>query len=297
VYAGGIAGLSGAEDRTMRLARYGLRGHERPALIAADGTLRDLSAHTPDISAATLSGGLLARLRAVSPESLPVVPGQPRLGPPVAGIGKLVCVGLNYREHAEETQSRAPAEPILFMKATTALNGPSDPIRMPRGWSKVDWEVELGVVIGAVARYVPEAAFRDYVAGYCIANDVSERAFQLEHGGQWFKGKSCDTFAPLGPWLVTGDEVPDPQALDISLHLNGERMQHSNTRSMIFPVSKLVSYVSAFMTLEPGDVLLTGTPSGVGLGRTPPRFLQPGDELHLSITGLGDQRQRLLAPD
>lgn len=281
----------------MRLVRFGPRGREQPGCLDAAGGLRDLSGVTTDISAVTLGGDLLQRLRETVPESLPRVPGAPRLGAPVGRIGKLVCVGLNYREHAREARMKVPTEPVLFMKATTAINGPDDPIRMPRGGSKLDWEVELAVVIGRTARHVARESAPDFVAGYCIANDVSERAFQIERGGQWVKGKSCDTFAPLGPWLVTADEVPDPQALELTLEVNGERMQSSNTRCMLFDVATLVSYISNFMTLEPGDVILTGTPSGVGMGQRPPRYLQPGDELSLAIAGLGHQRQTVVAAD
>lgn len=280
----------------MRLLRYGPPGAEFPGLLDAQGRLRDLRAVIADISPAGIADGLIDRLRAIDPQTLPLVHGQPRVGPPVAHVGKIVCVGLNYRAHAEESLMEVPSEPVLFMKATTAITGPHDPICLPRGWSKVDWEVELGVVIGRTTRYVDPESASACIAGYCLANDVSERAFQLEHGGQWSKGKSCDSFAPLGPWLVTADEVGDPQDLDLRLELNGERMQAGNTRQMIFPVAPIVSYISRFMTLEPGDVVLTGTPPGVGMGRSPPRYLQPGDRLTLAATRLGEQQNIVVAP-
>ena len=280
----------------MRLLRHGLQGNESPGLLDAEGAIRDLAGVVADISPAGIADGLIDKLRSIDPRDLPRVAGQPRVGPPVARAGKIVCVGLNYRAHAEEASMEVPAEPVLFMKATSAITGPQDPIRLPIGWSKVDWEVELGVVIGRTAHYVPTASALDHIAGYCLANDVSERAFQLERSGQWVKGKSCDTFAPLGPWLVTPDEITDPQDLDLWLDVNGERMQAGNTRQMIFPVAAVVSYISQFMTLEPGDVVMTGTPPGVGLGRRPPRYLQPGDRVTLSATGLGRQENRVIAP-
>jgi 2,4-diketo-3-deoxy-L-fuconate hydrolase len=265
-------------------------------MLDADGGLRDLRGVVADIGAASLADGSLERLRKVDVRDLPRVEGPVRLGSPITRPGKIVCVGLNYRAHAEESSMDVPAEPVLFMKATSSITGPTDPIRLPAGWSKVDWEVELGVVIGRTARNVTDAGAAACIAGYCLANDVSERAFQLERGGQWVKGKSCDTFAPLGPWLVTVDEVPDVQRIELSLDVNGERMQTGNTRQMIFPVTAVVSYISHFMTLEPGDVILTGTPPGVGLGQTPPRYLQPGDRITLTATGLGRQENVVVAP-
>lgn len=281
----------------MRLLRYGPSGRESPGLLDANGVMRDLRGVVSDIGPASFADGSLERLRTVDLSALPCVDGPVRLGPPVARPGKIVCVGLNYRAHAEESSMDVPDEPVLFMKATSSVSGPDDPIRLPAGWSKVDWEVELGVVIGRTARSVPINAAMRCIAGYCLANDVSERAFQLERGGQWVKGKSCDTFAPLGPWLVTVDEVPDVQDIEMSLDVNGERMQAGSTRQMIFPVTSVVSYISRYMTLEPGDVILTGTPPGVGLGRTPPRYLQPGDRVTLAATGLGRQDNRVIAPD
>lgn len=278
----------------MRLLRYGPPGEERPGLLDGEGRIRDLGPVTREISAEMLGAGLLGRLAELDVESLEIAGGRQRIGPPVANVGKVVCVGLNYRDHAEESRMEVPDEPVLFMKAATAVSGPDDPIVLPEGYSKVDWEVELGVVIGRTARSVPEASAYDYVAGYCVAHDVSERAFQLERGGQWVKGKSCDTFAPLGPWLVTRDEVNDPHALSIWLEVNGKRRQDSNTRLMIFSVPMLVSYISRFMTLSPGDVLMTGTPPGVALGQQQPVFLQPGDRVRLGIDGLGVQEQQVV---
>ena len=274
----------------MKLLRYGPPGLERPGLLDGDGTVRDLSGVVHDIGPAELSDTALARLRGIDPARLPPVPGDVRLGPPVAGVPKLVCVGLNYHCHAEETGLGAPAEPVLFMKATSAISGPTDPVVVPRGATKVDWEVELGVVIGATARDVPAGSALEHVAGYCVVNDVSERAFQLEGTGQWVKGKSADTFCPLGPWLVTRDEVPDPQALRLWLEVDGVMMQDSSTGRMISGVADLVSYISRYMTLCPGDVVATGTPAGVALGRTPHPWLQPGQVMRLGIEGLGEQR-------
>lgn len=279
----------------MKLVRYGPAGHEKPGAIDGEGHVRDLSAHVADLDAAALAPAALARLAALDPSALPLVDGNPRLGVPVAGIGNLVCVGLNYRDHAIEAGMEIPGEPVLFMKSTNALNGPHDPVVLPRGCEKGDWEVELAMVIGTTARYVSEEEALGHVAGYCICNDVSERSFQLERGGQWVKGKSCDTFAPLGPWLVTTDEAPDPQSLGLWLDVSGERMQHGTTANMIFGVACLVSYISRFMTLAPGDVISTGTPAGVGLGRKPPRYLRPGDVMTLGIDGLGEQRQEVRA--
>ena len=281
----------------MKLVRYGPAGHEKPGVIDGEGRVRDLSAHVADLDAAALAPAALARLAALDPSALPLVDGNPRLGVPVAGIGNLVCVGLNYRDHALEAGMEIPDEPVLFMKSTNSLNGPHDPVVLPRGGEKGDWEVELAMVIGTTARYVSEEEALGHVAGYCICNDVSERSFQLERGGQWVKGKSCDTFAPLGPWLVTADEVPDPQSLGLWLDVSGERMQHGTTANMIFGGAYLVSYISRFMTLAPGDVISTGTPAGVGLGRKPPRYLRPGDVMALGIDGLGVQRQEVVASE
>ncbi len=281
----------------MKLVRYGPAGHEKPGAIDGEGRVRDLSAHVADLDAAALAPAAVARLAALDPAALPLVDGNPRLGVPVAGIGNLVCVGLNYRDHAIEAGMEIPNEPVLFMKSTNSLNGPHDPVVLPRGGEKGDWEVELAKVIGTAARCVSEEEALGHVAGYGICNDVSERSFQLERGGQWVKGKSCDTFAPLGPWLVTTDEVPDPQSLGLWLDVSGERMQHGTTANMIFGVAYLVSYISRFMTLAPGDVVSTGTPPGVGLGRKPPRYLRPGDVMALGIDGLGVQRQEVVASE
>ncbi|HEX4508831.1 MAG TPA: fumarylacetoacetate hydrolase family protein [Burkholderiaceae bacterium] len=273
----------------MKLLRHGPRGHERPGLVDADGRLRDLSAQIGDITPADLAHDRLGRLRHLDPYALPELPPGTRLGVPWHGLGKFVCVGLNYRDHAAESNLALPTEPVLFLKAGSALTGPGDPIVLPRGSVKTDWEVELGVVIGHRARYVEEAAALSHVAGYCVVHDVSERAYQLERGGTWDKGKGCDTFGPVGPWLVTADEVPDPQALRLTLHVNGERMQDGSTGDMVFGVAALVSYISRFMTLEPGDLIATGTPAGVGMGRKPQRFLKPGDGVRVAIEGLGEQ--------
>lgn len=278
----------------MKLVRYGAAGAEKPGLIDAQGRLRDLSGHVADIDRATLAPSGLAALRKLSIESLPLVQGSPRFGVPLTGISKLVCVGLNYRDHAEEAGMAIPSEPILFMKATTCISGPNDPIVMPRGSVKTDWEAELGIVIGSLARDVPLERALDYVAGYCPVNDISEREFQLERGGQWDKGKGCDTFGPIGPWLVTRDEVPDPQNLNMWLEVNGRRMQSGNTRTMIFGCAEIVSYISRFMTLLPGDVIATGTPPGVGMGMKPPQFLKAGDRIRFSIDGMGVQEQQVL---
>jgi ureidoglycolate lyase/2,4-diketo-3-deoxy-L-fuconate hydrolase len=276
----------------MKLLRFGPPGQERPGLIDAEGRLRDLSAHVPDIAGDALAPAALARLAGLDPRTLPLVPGTPRLGPCVGRVGKMVCVGLNYSDHAAESNMPVPSEPVLFMKATTAICGPDDDVEIPPGAQKVDWEVELGVVIGSTARYVAKADALDHVAGYCIVNDVSERNYQLERGGQWDKGKGCDTFGPTGPWLVTRDEVPDAQALSMFLDVDGRRFQQGSTRTMIFDVPTLVSYISRFMRLEPGDIISTGTPPGVGLGQKPPVYLKPGQVMRLGIDGLGEQRQR-----
>lgn len=279
----------------MKLVRYGLAGAERPGLIDSEGRLRDLSGSIADIDRSTIGPAGLATLRQLAVEQLPLVPGKPRLGVPLTGISKLVCVGLNYRDHAEEAGMPIPAEPILFMKATTCITGPTDPVIMPKGSVKTDWEAELGIVVGSVARSVPIDQALEHVAGYCAVNDISEREFQLERGGQWDKGKGCDTFGPIGPWLVTRDEVPDPQNLQVSLDVNARPMQRGNTRTMIFGCREIVSYISRFMTLLPGDVIATGTPPGVGLGMKPPQYLKPGDLIRLSIEGLGVQEQEVLA--
>ncbi|MDZ4252013.1 MAG: fumarylacetoacetate hydrolase family protein [Sulfuritalea sp.] len=277
----------------MKLVRFGPRGREKPGLIDAAGTLRDLSAHVTGIGWNELAAAGLKRLRALNPATLPKVRGTPRLGVPFTGISKIVGIGLNYRAHALEAKMPIPAEPVVFMKATTCISGPNDPILMPIGSSKLDWEVELGLVIGRETRNVTEARALDHLAGYCVFHDVSERAFQLERGGQWDKGKGCDSFGPIGPWLVTRDEVPDPQALRLWLDVNGERMQDSSTADMIFSCAEIVSYVSRFMTLLPGDVICTGTPQGVGMGRG--RFLQLGDTVRLGVAGLGQQQQTVIA--
>ncbi|MYZ41990.1 fumarylacetoacetate hydrolase family protein [Schauerella aestuarii] len=279
----------------MKLVRYGTAGQEKPGLIDAQGVLRDLSAHIADVRGEHLGPDSLARLAALDAASLPEVPGNPRLGPCVAGTGKFVCIGLNYSDHAAEAGMQAPSEPIVFMKATSAIVGPNDDVLIPRGSEKTDWEVELAIVIGRTAKYVSQADALDYVAGYCVANDVSERAFQIERQGQWTKGKSCDTFGPIGPWLVTRDEVADPGDLEMWLKVNGETMQQGSTRTMIFGVAHIVSYLSQFMSLQPGDVIATGTPPGVGMGKTPQRFLKPGDVVELGVAGLGAQRQTMRA--
>ncbi|NJD35789.1 MAG: fumarylacetoacetate hydrolase family protein [Betaproteobacteria bacterium] len=277
----------------MKLVRYGPRGREKPGLIATDGTLRDLSGHVAGIGWNEFSAAGRKRLRALNPASLPKVPGRPRFGVPFTGISKIVGIGLNYRAHALEAKMPIPAEPVVFMKATTCISGPNDPVVMPIGSTKLDWEVELGIVIGREPRHVAEAEALDRVVGYCVFHDVSERAFQLERGGQWDKGKGCDSFGPIGPWLVTRDEIADPQALRLWLDVNGERMQDSTTADMIFSCAEIVSYVSRFMTLLPGDVICTGTPQGVGMGRG--RFLKIGDRIRLGVEGLGEQEQTVIA--
>jgi 2,4-didehydro-3-deoxy-L-rhamnonate hydrolase len=271
----------------MKLFRYGPRGHERPGLVDHEGVMRDLSAQIGDICAADLVPSRLDRLRSVETWTLPVIAPGTRLSVPWHGMSKFVCVGLNYKDHAAEAKMALPTEPILFMKTANALTGPNDPVVLPRGSAKGDWEVELGVVIGTRARYVSEADALSHVAGYCVVNDVSERAFQLERGGTWDKGKCCDTFGPVGPWLVTADEVPDPQRLGLWLEVSGERMQDGKTADMVFGVAQLVSYISRFMTLEPGDLIATGTPAGVGVFRDPKVLLQDGDEVSVEIEGLG----------
>ena len=274
----------------MRLVRFGRAGSERPGLVDPDGVLRDLSRVVRDITPAVLTPTGLRRLRALKVTRLPAVKGRPRLGCPLAGIGKMVCIGLNYTDHAEEVQLPLPTEPTVFIKAPSALSGPSDPIVRPRDATKLDYEVELAAVIGREARYVDEARALPHVVGYCIVNDVSERAFQMEHGGTTTKGKSADTFGPVGPWLVTADEIADPQGLRLWTTVNGERRQDGNTRHMVFPVRELVAYVSRFMSLQPGDLISTGTPAGVGHGARPPRYLQPGDVVEMGIDHLGVQR-------
>jgi len=275
----------------LKLLRHGLAGQEQPGLLDHQGQVRSLSGVIADLSPQTLGDEALDRLRALDPASLPLVTAGSRLGPPVSGTGKVICVGLNYRDHADETGATYPPEPILFMKATSALQGPNDEIWIPRGSVKTDWEVELAVVIGTAAKYVEVDHALSYVAGYCVMNDLSEREFQIERGGQWDKGKCCDTFGPLGPYLVTRDEVPDPQNLLMWLEVDGHRFQHGHTRNMIFGVADLVSYVSGFMTLLPGDIISTGTPAGVGLGQRPPVYLRAGQTVRLGIEGLGEQHQ------
>ena len=276
----------------MKLARYGEPGSEKPGMIDGNGQLRDLSAHVDDISGEALSDAGLDRLRAIEPDSLPLVQGKPRYGPCVGGIGKFMCIGLNYTDHAEETGNPIPDHPILFMKANSAVVGPDDDVVMPRGSKHTDWEVELGVVIGSRCKYVSEEEALSRIAGYCVINDVSERHFQNKLTGQWTKGKSCDTFGPTGPWLVTRDEIPDPQSLDMWLDVNGKRMQSGNTRTMIFSVAQIVSHLSELMTLYPGDVISTGTPPGVGMGMKPtPVYLKKGDRMDVWIEGLGQQTQ------
>jgi 2,4-diketo-3-deoxy-L-fuconate hydrolase len=279
----------------MKLVRHGHAGAEKPGLIDRDGVLRDLSGIVTDIAHETLGQQGLHRLAAIDPSSLPAVQGEPRLGAPVGGVGKMLCVGMNYADHCAETGAPLPEQPVLFMKATTAIGGAFDDVVIPRGSLKTDWEVELGVVIGEVCRDVPVEQALAHVAGYMVINDLSERAFQMEHGGQWVKGKSCDTFGPLGPYLVTADEVGDPQDLGLWLEVNDHRYQTSNTRNMVFGVAQLVSYISRYMTLMPGDVISTGTPGGVGLGLKPPTYLRPGDVIELGIDKLGAQRQQVRA--
>jgi 2-keto-4-pentenoate hydratase/2-oxohepta-3-ene-1,7-dioic acid hydratase in catechol pathway len=279
----------------MKLCRYGKNGFEKPGMIDAQGNIRDLSAVVEQIDQATISPAGLAKLRKIKAETLPLVKGEPRLGVPYVGISKFVAIGLNYADHAREANMPIPPEPVVFMKATTCITGPNDKVIVPRNSTKLDWEVELGVVMCKKAQYVPEDKALDYVAGYCVVNDVSERAFQMQ-SSQWDKGKGCDTFGPIGPWLVTTDEIRDPQNLDMWLDVNGRRMQKGNTRTMIFGVAKLVSYCSQYMTLLPGDIITTGTPPGVGLGMKPdPVFLKPGDVMNLGIQGLGEQRQDVVA--
>ena len=279
----------------MKLVRYGAPGQEKPGLIDPQGRLRDLSRVIADIDGNALAPTSLARLAGLPADEMPLVPDNPRLGPPVARVSKFVAIGLNYTDHAIESNAPIPKEPIIFMKTPSSIVGANDDVMLPRGSKKTDWEAELGVVIGKTARDVGVREALEHVAGYCVVNDVSEREFQFERGTQWDKGKGCDTFGPIGPWLVTRDEISNPQRLDIWLELNGERVQQGNTRTMIFPVAKLVSYVSRFMTLMPGDVITTGTPPGVGMAMTPPRFLKRGDRMRLGISGLGEQEQTVVA--
>lgn len=279
----------------MKLVRFGEAGCERPGLLDAGGVVRDLSSVLPELDGAALAPASLARLRALDPAALPAVAAGTRLGPPLARVGKIVAIGLNYADHAREAGQDVPAEPTVFMKAASAISGPCDPIVLPPGSVKTDWEIELAVVIGSAARRVSEAQALEHVAGYCVGLDISERYWQLERGGQWTKGKSFDSFAPIGPWILTADEVPAPQGLAMALSVNGERMQHGSTADMVCGVARLVSYVSSFMSLLPGDLIFTGTPAGVGLGLVPPRFLRAGDRVEASIAGLGMQRHEVIA--
>lgn len=282
----------------MKLVRYGDAGAEKPALLDGEGRLRDISGHVADISGDTLGDASLARLRRLDPEALPLVEGNPRIGPCVGNIGKFLCIGLNYSDHAAETGAAIPEHPILFLKANSAIVGPYDDVVIPRGSTQTDWEIELGVVIGKTAKYVDRANALDHVAGYCIVNDVSERHFQMQLTGQWTKGKSCDTFGPTGPWLVTRDEIADPQTLGMTLEVNGKRMQTGNTSTMIFTVAEIIEHLSRLFTLHPGDVISTGTPPGVGMGMKPqPVYLRDGDVMDLRIDGLGHQRQRVRSDD
>ncbi len=278
----------------MKLMRVGPLGQEKPALQDKDGKIRDLTGHVTDIGGSAISPEGLAKLAALDPASLPEISAE-RIGACVAGTGKFICIGLNYSDHAAETGAQVPPEPVIFMKATSAICGPNDDVLIPRGSEKTDWEVELGVVIGKTAKYVSEADAMDYVAGYCVSHDVSERAFQTERAGQWTKGKSCDTFGPIGPWLVTKDEIADPQNLGMWLKVNGQTMQNGSSKTMVYGVAHLVSYLSQFMSLHPGDVISTGTPPGVGLGMKPQRFLKAGDVVELGIEGLGSQKQTFKA--
>jgi 2-keto-4-pentenoate hydratase/2-oxohepta-3-ene-1,7-dioic acid hydratase in catechol pathway len=279
----------------MKLLRYGLPGEEKPGVLATDGTIRDLSNLIPDLAGPALLPDSLEKLRQADISDLRRVPGKPRLGPCVGGVGKFICIGLNYSDHAAESGMAVPVEPVVFMKATSSICGPDDDVVIPRGAKKADWEVELGVVIGKSAKYVDQSDALSHVAGYCVVNDLSERAFQLEGTGQWVKGKSADTFGPIGPWLVTPDEVPDPQNLDLWLEVDGHRYQNGSTKTMVFGVAYLISYLSRFMSLRTGDVISTGTPPGVGLGQKPPLYLRPGNRIKLGIPGLGQQEQKVVA--
>ena len=279
----------------MKLVRYGAKGAEKPGLIDKSGQLRDLSAHLKDLDGEAYSPASLKRLAELDPASLPEVGGKPRLGPPVSGISKFVAIGLNYSDHAKETGNPIPSEPIFFLKANTALSGPNDPVEKPRGSTKLDWEVEIAAIIGSRAKYVSEADAVNHIAGYCICNDVSERNFQIDRPGQWTRGKSHDTFGPLGPWVATKDEIADVQNVSMWLDVNGQRRQTGSTKTMVFSIAKCVSYVSQFLTLLPGDIITTGTPPGVGSGMKPPQFLNVGDIVTLGIMGLGEQRQEIIA--
>jgi 2,4-diketo-3-deoxy-L-fuconate hydrolase len=279
----------------MKLLRYGPAGQEKAGLLDRDGKIRDLSGAVRDIDGEALAPASLDRLRRLDPATLPLVPGTPRLGPCVGRVSKLVAIGLNYRAHAAEAGAAIPSEPIFFLKATSSICGPDDDVIIPKASEKTDWEVELGIVIGTTARYIAVHDAPKHIAGYCVVNDVSEREFQLERGGQWTKGKSADTFGPIGPWVVTAEEVPDAGKLALWTEVNGKRVQNSNTSDLIFGIDHIVSYLSHFLTLMPGDVIATGTPSGVGLGMKPPQFLRPGDRVRLSVEGLGEQNQRLVA--
>jgi len=278
----------------MKLARIGPAGHERPVIVDRDGRYRDISALVDDVGGSALSRASLATLAAVDLDTLPLISGSERIGPCVGQVGKFICVGLNYADHAAETGATVPAEPVLFLKATSALSGPNDPVLKPRDSTKLDWEVELGIVMGRTARYVSQADALDYVAGYCVINDVSERAFQLEGTGTWDKGKGCDTFGPVGPFLVTPDEAGDVNNLAMFLEVNGRRFQNGSTRTMVYKPDFLIAYISRFMSLQPGDIISTGTPPGVGMGQKPPLYLQAGDDIWLGIQGLGEQRQRVI---
>jgi 2-keto-4-pentenoate hydratase/2-oxohepta-3-ene-1,7-dioic acid hydratase in catechol pathway len=279
----------------MKLLRYGTPGNEKPGLMAPDQTIRDLSGVIPDVAGDTLLPGTIAKLREIDTTKLPEVEGAARLGPCVGRVGKFVCIGLNYSDHAAESGMKVPGEPIVFMKATSAITGPNDDVMIPLGSEKTDWEVELGVVIGKPGKYIAQENSLSHVAGYCVINDLSERAFQLEGTGQWVKGKSADTFGPIGPWLVTADEVPDPQNLAMWLEVDGQRQQDGSTKTMVFGVAYLVSYLSRFMSLQSGDIISTGTPPGVGAGKKPPVFLRAGNTMRLGIQGLGEQRQKVVA--
>jgi 2-keto-4-pentenoate hydratase/2-oxohepta-3-ene-1,7-dioic acid hydratase in catechol pathway len=279
----------------MKLLRYGLPGREKPAVLGADGKIHDLSGIITDVAGEFLLHEWISKLRDVNVATLPIVQGQPRIGPCVGGVGKFICIGLNYSDHAKEAGMALPAEPVLFMKATSSICGPDDNVVIPRGSKKTDWEVELGVVIGKPGKYVDEADAYSHVAGYCVINDISERAFQMEGTGQWVKGKSADTFGPIGPWLVTPDEVPDPQNLEMWLEVDGHRYQNGSTRTMVFGVAHLISYVSRFMSLRTGDIISTGTPPGVGFGLRPQVYLRPGNRMQLGIAGLGQQNQEVVA--
>ena len=279
----------------MKLVRYGERGREKPGMVDAEGRIRDLSSEIDDVAGEVLSAAGLDRLRGLDPDRLPLAEGAPRLGACVGRVGKFLCIGLNYADHAAEAGAEVPPEPVIFTKATSAINGPNDNVLLPRGSTKTDWEVELGLVIGSEARYVPEADAAGHIAGYCVVNDLSEREYQLERHGTWDKGKGCDTFGPIGPWLVTRDEIADPCSLAMYLEVNGKRYQNGSTAKMVYKPAFLVSYVSQFMSLQPGDIISTGTPPGVGMGQKPAVFLKAGDQIELSVEGLGVQRQRVVA--